>query len=563
MSKLLDLLQKKPTGAKPKKTRPRPTKTDEAWLKGAVDIVSHMGQGGLFANWFKKPKSWSAWLAFLKAVFALELSDNERAIYEKCTGRTDLPAEGFQEAWLCVGRRGGKSLILALIATFLAGVLDWSQYLTGGERGTIMIIAADRRQARAIFRYVTALFKQTALSKLIQRETADALDLSNNITIEILTASFRTVRSYTLIAALCDELAFWRSDESGANPDREIIKAIRPSMATIPGSMFLCASSPYARKGTLFDAHQRHFGKAGDPILVWQAGTKTMNPTVPDRIIAEAYADDPASASAEYDAQFRTDVENFVSREVVQACTITGRYELPPEEGVSYFAFVDPSGGSVNSAALAIGHKDEWTDKIVLDAVREIKAPHSPNAAVAELVPLLHEYGITTVCGDRYAGQWPRVQYLLHGIRYQPSEKAKSDIYRDLLPMLNSGSVELLDVPRLQSQLLGLERRTARGGHDSIDHARGAHDDVANAVAGVLTLATGRGKISWSAVAGHRVFDGGSTRSQDPMEIEEKMARMQQQIIAADADYNDDMNRRAICRTGNSDWRGLPIDRKR
>ena len=532
-------------------------------MKGAVDIVSHMGQGGLFANWFKKPESWSAWLAFLKAVFALELSDNERAIYEKCTGRTDLPAEGFQEAWLCVGRRGGKSLILALIATFLAGVLDWSQYLTGGERGTIMIIAADRRQARAIFRYVTALFKQTALSKLIQRETADALDLSNNITIEILTASFRTVRSYTLIAALCDELAFWRSDESGANPDREIIKAIRPSMATIPGSMFLCASSPYARKGTLFDAHQRHFGKAGDPILVWQAGTKTMNPTVPDRIIAEAYADDPASASAEYDAQFRTDVENFVSREVVQACTITGRYELPPEEGVSYFAFVDPSGGSVNSAALAIGHKDEWTDKIVLDAVREIKAPHSPNAAVAELVPLLHEYGITTVCGDRYAGQWPRVQYLLHGIRYQPSEKAKSDIYRDLLPMLNSGSVELLDVPRLQSQLLGLERRTARGGHDSIDHARGAHDDVANAVAGVLTLATGRGKISWSAVAGHRVFDGGSTRSQDPMEIEEKMARMQQQIIAADADYNDDMNRRAICRTGNSDWRGLPIDRKR
>lgn len=284
---------------------------------------------------------------------------------------------------------------------------------------------------------------------------------------------------------------------------------------------------------------------------------------MPDRIIAEAYADDPASASAEYDAQFRTDVENFVSREVVQACTITGRYELPPEEGVSYFAFVDPSGGSVNSAALAIGHKDEWTDKIVLDAVREIKAPHSPNAAVAELVPLLHEYGITTVCGDRYAGQWPRVQYLLHGIRYQPSEKAKSDIYRDLLPMLNSGSVELLDVPRLQSQLLGLERRTARGGHNSIDHARGAHDDVANAVAGVLTLATGRGKISWSAVAGHQVFDGGSTRSQDPMEIEEKMARMQQQIIAADADYNDDMNRRAICRTGNSDWRGLPIDRKR
>jgi hypothetical protein len=309
---ILQKITKKP-GAKVK-TRPRPTAADEQWLSSAVDLVSHMSRGGLFAQWFKKPETWAAWLAFLKAVFGLELNIGERAIYSQCTGRTDLSAEGFTEAWLCVGRRGGKSLVLALIATYLAAVLDWSPYLTGGERGTIMIIAADRRQARTIFRYVTALLKDTTLSKLIERETADTLDLSNSVTIEILTASFRTVRGYTLIAALCDEIAFWRSDESGANPDREIIAAIRPAMATIPGSMLLCASSPYARRGTLFDTHQRHFGKAGDPILVWQADTKTMNPTVPDRIIEEAYADDPARAAAEYGAQFRTDVEAFVSR---------------------------------------------------------------------------------------------------------------------------------------------------------------------------------------------------------------------------------------------------------
>jgi hypothetical protein len=517
MRKTLNFLTKiaPATEAKPKAKarRPRPSTADEQWLSSAVDIVAHMGKGGLFARWFSKPESWSAWLAFLKAVFALELNDGERATYQKCTGRTDLPAEGFQEAWLCVGRRGGKSLILALIATFLGGVLDWSEYLTGGERGTIMIIAADRRQARAIFRYVTALFKQTALSKLIQRETADALDLSNNVTIEILTASFRTVRGYTLIAALCDELAFWRSDESGANPDKEIISAIRPAMATIPGSMLLCASSPYARRGTLFDAHSRHFGKAGDPILVWQADTKTMNPTVPDRIIAEAFADDPASASAEYGAQFRTDVETFVSREVVQACTISGRYELPPEDGVSYFGFVDPSGGSSDSMTLAIAHKSEWTGKAVLDAVREIRAPFSPNAAVAELAPLLHDYRITTVCGDRYAGEWPRAQFRLHNIRYEPSVKTKSDIYADLLPMLNSGTAELLDLPRLQSQLSGLERRTARGGHDSMDHARGGHDDVANAAAGALTMTAGRGKITWSAVAGNKKLSTGNAES--------------------------------------------------
>ena len=93
-----------------------------------------------------------------------------------------------------------------------------------------------------------------------------------------------------------------------------MLNALRPGMATIPNSMLLCASSPYARRGALWDAHRRHFAQDGDPILVWQADTRTMNPTVPQILIDEA-ARDPASAQAEYGAQFRSDIESFVSRE--------------------------------------------------------------------------------------------------------------------------------------------------------------------------------------------------------------------------------------------------------
>ena len=39
------------------------------------------------------------------------------------------------------------------------------------------------------------------------------------------------------------------------------------------------------------------------------------------------------------------------------------------------------------------------------------------------------------------------------------------------------------------TQITSLERRTVRGGRDSIDHAPGAHDDVANAVAGAVVIA--------------------------------------------------------------------------
>jgi hypothetical protein len=37
-----------------------------------------------------------------------------------------------------------------------------------------------------------------------------------------------------------------------------------------------------------------------------------MNPTVPQSVIDEAMEEDPASANAEYGAQFRTDVETYI-----------------------------------------------------------------------------------------------------------------------------------------------------------------------------------------------------------------------------------------------------------
>ena len=76
----------------------------------------------------------------------------------------------------------------------------------------------------------------------------------------------------------------------------------------------------------------------------------------------------------------------------------------------------------------------------------------------------------------------------MHGIEYEPSSKAKTELYTELLPLLNSGAVELLHVKRLGAQLVGLERRTARGGRDTIDHAPRGHDDAVNAVAGALVL---------------------------------------------------------------------------
>jgi hypothetical protein len=81
---------------------------------------------------------------------------------------------------------------------------------------------------------------------------------------------------------------------------------------------------------------------------------------------------------------------------------------------------------------------------------------------------------------------------LAHGIRLEPAERTKSEMYSDFLAVLNSQRCQLLDLPRLKSQLLSLERSVRSGGKDLIDHPRGMHDDVINAAVGALLQAGGR-----------------------------------------------------------------------
>jgi hypothetical protein len=281
----------------------------------------------------------------------------------------------------------------------------------------------------------------------------------------------------------------YRTEDDSANPDKEIIQALRPAMATIPNAVLLCASSPYAQAGALFDAYKRYHG-TDHQVLCWQADTRTMNPTVPQSYIDAETEKDPAAAQAEYGAQFRLDIEAFISREAVEAC-VAPVHELAAASGINYSAGIDPSGGSSDSMTLAIAHKDK-NNQIILDCVRERRPPFSPTSVVHEFVEVLNSYGIRKVIGDHYAGQFVQEPFRLKGITYELAEQPKSDYYRDLLPLINSGNVQLLNHPRLISQLCNLERRTARSGKDSIDHAKGGHDDVSNAAALAIVSASNR-----------------------------------------------------------------------
>src|SRR5262249_3677755 len=274
-------------------------------------------QGAVFGKAFAG-ESWAPWLAVASALDGLPLTPAEQALWGACTGRVDTPTEPGSELWVIAGRRSGKSRSAAAIATHAAISLD-PALLAPGENAVSLIVAVDQKQATVVLNYCAGLLEASPLlKKLIVRRTADAIELANRTRIEVKSSNFRSVRGYTLACAVVDEIAFLK-DETSATPDIELVRAVKPALVTTGGRL-ICISSPWAQRGILWKRHRAYFGSPGR-VIIWQAGTCTMNPDFAQSVIDEARADDAEATAAEYDAQFRGDLESYISSALVEELT--------------------------------------------------------------------------------------------------------------------------------------------------------------------------------------------------------------------------------------------------
>ena len=238
-----------------------------------MNIVEAIYNPDLFKPCFRDLSTWRPWITLLKALFGLVLDHDDLELYSKATNREKPPGIEPKELWCVIGRRGGKSFIAAIIACILALFHDYKQYLGPGERGVIQIIAADRGQSQVILNYIKGILNSNPIfSQYITNELRESIELSNGVNIEVMSCSYRSIRGRTVVCSLFDEIAFWRVE--GANPDKEILSASRPSMATIPNSKLIVISSPYARSGVLYETHTDYYGKdeaerclSGKPLL--------------------------------------------------------------------------------------------------------------------------------------------------------------------------------------------------------------------------------------------------------------------------------------------------------
>ena len=238
-------------------------------------------------------ESWAGWRALLLAAAGEKLTPVELEHFKRLTGRSEPPPERVSELWVIAGRRAGKSRAIATLLAYLGCLCDHRAKLASGERGIALCLAPSQQQASIVLDYCAGIINESPILKqLIVRQTAETIELDNRITIEVRAASFRRLRGPTLIAAVMDEIAFFHNDES-ANPDIEIINAIRPALGTT-GGLLACISSPYSRRGELWAAYKAEYGEQGDPlILVAKGGTRDLNPSYSQAAIDREYSGMP------------------------------------------------------------------------------------------------------------------------------------------------------------------------------------------------------------------------------------------------------------------------------
>lgn len=424
----------------------------------------------------------------LKSIYGLPLNKEERKVYRKLTSLKKYHPKEYQETTIIAGRRSGKSNQLASnVCIFEATMRDHKTHLSVGEKAFIVLVASNKRQARVIFNYVLGKLRGSeVLNKMIESVTTEEIRLSNRITIAIYPCSEVSIRGLSIVVFIADESAFWKVD--GVNVDKSVINSVRPSLIQFPNSKLIKISSPYAKKGVIFQDFEDHFGVNSD-VLVIQGETHYFNPQISKKFIKDELKKDYSYASSEYLARFRSDLEGYLSPEALEAIIIPGRLELPKIKGIDYHAFVDPSGGRGDAMTLSVCHKED-SGKIIQDCIRIKKAPFDPGMCVKEFAKVLKSYDLYSCTGDRYSGEWCSSAFQNESILYKNSSSTKSQIYLEFLPLVMQARVELLDHKEQKVELLQLERRTGKG-QDSVDHPRGLHDDISNSCAGSCVLSGG------------------------------------------------------------------------
>ena len=428
--------------------------------------------------------------AALRTLYGLPIPKDQESLVRRCTGHPSRKPMEYREAAFICGRRSGKSdKIASNVCVYEAFFRKHD--LSTGERGVVLLLAQNMRQAQVVRNYIEGkIQKSPILSRHVQATRAQELDLDNGITIAIHPASFRSIRGLSVVACICDEIGFWWTEDGYANPDVEILRAVRPAMATFPNAKLVLASSPYAMNGVLWDLWRNR--KKDRDTLVWHAPTALMNPIVGKRFLENEKKRDPDIYRREYEAEFAEAVSAYIPADAIAACVVAGRTSVPPTPKRHRYTAAIDAAFKGDRFTFAVVHRDRQADRFVVDHLAGWEGSRQSPVRLSQVVPeirkVLDLYGTHKVFGDQFGAEPLRQVFRSDGMTFMESPftvQSKADMYATLRSLILDGRIELLDHRDSLKELRSLEIHNLPGGHPRIGHPSrgGLHDDYADAIA--------------------------------------------------------------------------------
>jgi len=451
------------------------------------------------------------WAIFYKAVDGLPLTAEEQEVFFFCAGRESYEPRVYTEATAICGRRSEKTSTAVKFALWKALFGGFESRVRPGELLRVPIVCQDMRIAKDVLRTTrTFLRNSPVLINEIDEDLATEIRLRNGLTFTSYPCTVSAPRGLSCPLAIADELAFWQI-ETGANPDVEILRALRPAMILFGQERrLLKISTPWQRAGVLFDEYSQRGEK---DILVWQASTEKMSPRVSHADLEKERASDPSYFAREYEAQFTDDTEAFLPSGDIDLAIRSGAREIPcsPALKGSYSAAIDASGLSgKDKFTFAISHRavrGNAGEGIAFDVLRGWQR-QAVGVVCDEIAALLKTYGLRSVIADQFGFSFLRELLSQRGVEVEQlpfTARSKPEIFLDLKLALSQGRLQLLDHPESLRELRMLESKRTSGGNYSISAPRGQHDDYATVVALLAHRTKRAGNEVWAylSIGGH------------------------------------------------------------
>jgi hypothetical protein len=475
----------------------------------------------------------------LKAFYGLSLSDEELETWAILQGNCTYDELGYTTGWkpleyvpkeyhtlvLNVGRRSGKTdRIMSTAFAYEVTLGGHAQYVRPGQEFKALFVAQTIDDAMRNMQFprmnleesplLKEAFDGTPLDKIIR--------LKNGLDIVAEPPTIKSSRGHAIPVVLLDEFAFWYTNEGAANPDYEVLAAVRYSMAQFPHAKKLLGTTPWVEEGLAYKyskagtegrllkcddcanaqaelcSHKLKAREAYDGVLVIRATTAQMqNPLITRPRLVVIFNEDPDSFPRESRAEFIKSKSGFLNPEKVERAVWKGKFAhdaLPrrnrPEDPVPiYIATLDPAFRK-DSFTFQICHHDPRLG-VVQDRLmwwNPVKgAPLNPKVVLDEIRPVLKEFHISGVFSDQYQleslqqlaldNTEGRYTFSITGVDFTGTSKAK--LCGSFRMLLNQERIKLLDNEELKTQLQQLERRLLQSGHVQIAAPAGKHDDYA------------------------------------------------------------------------------------